>query len=463
VDAARRIIDGGRSLAVRQAAGIALGLVNLLVLVRLLGPGDYGVFAGALAIFAFVHAVTQLGLNVYLIRRASEPDEDEYHAAFSLYVAIGGAVAVLGLAGGALAERWTGIAGFGAVLAAMLAASPLALAALVPQARLERKLDYRPVARIDVLVQAVTIAVAAPLAALGFGAWAPVAGFLAGHALGAALYFRAARYRPRLVFRAAAIRPMVGYGAGFSSVGLLWQLRLLVNPLVVGRFAGAEAMGVVALTTRLVEILGFMQTAAWRLSLPVFGQLQHDPSATLRRMKQAMVGQALLVGLPLAAFGLVGPAIVPLLLGSAWGGVLAVFPFLAFAVLAGSVFGPAAAVLQVRGDHAEVAASAAAQVAILAGASLLLVPAHGALGYAWSVLLTVPASGLLAWGIRRRFGVWAVGPSLVFALGVGALLFWREAGWLALAGLAAALSVREARAESIDLVRVLRARLSPSP
>jgi PST family polysaccharide transporter len=460
MDLARRIIDGAHQLAVRQAAGIALGFVNLLVLTRLIGPAEYGLYAGSLGIFAFAMAVTQLGLNTYLIRRADDPPEAEYHQAFSLYLAIGAAVVAVGLAAAAATERWTGIAGFGAVLAVMLAAMPVALVTLVPQARLERRLDYRRVARIDVLVQAVTIAVAAPLAALGGGAWAAVTGWLVGQALAAVLYFAAARYRPRLLFRAAVARPMLGYGMGYSGAGLFAQLRLLVNPLLVGRFAGAEAVGIVALTTRLVQILGFMQPAGWRLSLAVFGQLQHDAAATLRRMKQAMVAQVILVGVPLLAFAVLGPTIVPLVFGGAWLGVPQIFPFLALGFLAGTVFGPPAAVLQARGFHRELAAAAAANVAVVLVASFLLVPQHGALGYAWSALLAAPASALVALGIRRRLGVWAVGPSLVFALGIGTLLFWREAGWFVLLGLAVALSVREARQASIDLVRIVRTQLS---
>jgi PST family polysaccharide transporter len=468
MDLGRRIISGASQLAVRQAAGIALSFVNLLVLTRLIGPANYGVFAGSLGIFAFALTASQLGLNVYLIRRAEEPPADEYHQAFTLYLAIGVAIALAGFAGAALAERWTGIAGFGAVLAVMLAAMPVALVTLVPQARLERALDYRRVARTDLLVQATTIAVAAPLAWLGAGAWAPVSGWLAGQALGATLYFTAARYRPRLVLSKAIVRRMLGYGVAFSGTGLLWQLRLLVNPLVVGRFAGAEAMGIVALATRLVEILGLMHNAAWRLGIPVFGRLQHDPDATLRRMKQAMIAQAILVGAPLLAFGIVGPAVVPLLFGGAWLGVPAIFPFLAFTLLVGTVFAPAAAVLQVRGHHRAVAAAGVAHIVVLFGASLMLVPRYGALGYAWSVLLTLPTCAIVAVALRNRLGVWAVGPSLVFALGLGALLFWHELGWFVLLGLAAALSVREARGEALDLVRTLRTqlgwrRVSPTP
>jgi PST family polysaccharide transporter len=460
VDFARRVIDGSRQLAVRQAAGIALGFLNLLVLTRLIGPAHYGVFAGSLGIFAFVLAVTHIGLNVYLIRRPEPPPDEQYHQAFTLYLAIGAVVALLGFAGAPLAERWTAVAGFGPVLAAMLAMMPLALSVLVPQARLERALDYGKIARIDVFVQVTTIAVAAPLAALGYGVWAPVAGWIVGQITGATLYFVVTRYRPRLLLRSELVRPMVAYGIGFSTPGLIGQLRLLINPLIVGRFAGAEAVGIVALTVRLIEMLGFMQSAGWRLAIAVFGNLQNDPVATLRRMKQAMLAQAALVGLPLLAFSVVGPVVVHLVFGERWAGVLEIFPFLAFMYLVGTVFGPPMVLLQVRGFNREIIAVTIVSVAALFAANFVLVPAYGLVGYAWSEFAGIAAWLILPIAFRKRLGVWAVGPALCFALGIGALLFWREIGWFALLGSAAALSVRGARKELIDLARILRTRLS---
>ena len=337
---------------------------------------------------------------------------------------------------------------------------PLALSQLVPQAKLERSLDYGRIARIDIVVQATGIAVAAPLAILGYGAWAPVAGWALGQALGAVLYFAVAQYRPRVLFSLPLIRPIVAYGLGFSGPGLIGQLRLLINPLIVGRLAGAEAVGIVALTVRLVEMLGFMQSAGWRLAIAVFGKLQDDPVSTLRRMKQAMFAQTVLVGLPLVAFTVVGPVVVPLLFGERWGGVLQIFPFLAFVYLANTAFVPPVAVLQVRGFQREIAASAIVHVVVLIALNVLLIPGHGLLGYAWSELAAIPSWAILAIGLRKRLGIWAVGPALCFALGLATMLFWRELGWFALLGIAVALAFRETRDESIGLIRILRTRLS---
>jgi PST family polysaccharide transporter len=64
--------------------------------------------------------------------------------------------------------------------------------------------------------------------------------------------------RPRLCWKPSLIREMLAYGLSLSFAGWLWQLRSLVNPVIVGRFAGAEAVGFVALAIRLVEMLALL-------------------------------------------------------------------------------------------------------------------------------------------------------------------------------------------------------------
>jgi O-antigen/teichoic acid export membrane protein len=176
-------------------------------------------------------------------------------------------------------------------------------------------------------------------------------------------------------------------------------------------------------------------------------------------MKQAMLAQAALVGLPLVAFSVVGTVIVRLLFGERWAGVLEIFPFLAFVYLAGTVFGPPMALLQVRGLNRELIAVTVVAVAMVFASNFVLVPQHGILGYAWSEFAGLVTCLVLPFAFRRRLGVWAVGPALCFALGIGATLFWREIGWFAVLGLAVALSVREVREELIDLLRILRTRV----
>ena len=75
------------------------------------------------------------------------------------------------------------------------------------------------------------------------------------------------------------MREMVGYGVNYSGAYWIWQLRDIVNPVIVGKFAGPGAVAFVALTVRLVDALSFLKGVGWRVSLSVLGRMQKEPAA----------------------------------------------------------------------------------------------------------------------------------------------------------------------------------------
>src|SRR3989475_10700654 len=60
---------------------------------------------------------------------------------------------------------------------------------------------------------------------------------------------------------------MLSFGIGFTSSMRVWQLRTLVNPLLVGRFASADGVAFVALAVRIAEALGTLRLAAGRMGV----------------------------------------------------------------------------------------------------------------------------------------------------------------------------------------------------
>jgi PST family polysaccharide transporter len=198
---------------------------------------------------------------------------------------------------------------------------------------------------------------------------------------------------------------MVGYGLGYSVSEWAWQLRVLVNPLVVGRYAGAEAVGYVALALRLVEQLSHVVLAAsWRLSVAVFARLQGDRARLIRAVTEGMSLQVMAVGPLLAGFGLVAPWIIPLLFGSQWLPVLEVYPFIAISYLSMVVFILPSSTLHVLQRNWEVAVFNLVHVGFFAGAALLLVPQLGFGGYGWAEVAALPSYILLAVWSRIRIG-----------------------------------------------------------
>src|SRR5215213_8113848 len=249
-------VRGGVSLVVRQGLGIFVSTVGLILLTRALGPEAYGLWAATLGIYSYISGLSRWGVDVYLIRRKEEPQPQDYNQAFSLLLLVSLVTTGLAILALPLLDGWVRLEGFGSIALALFVGLPVAVLPLVPSAQLERTLDYRKIALVVLSGQTATYIVALPLAYQGLGSWAPVGGLWASQLLTLSLLYWISGYRPRFYWESARVRSMIGYSLGFSASEWLWNLGNLVNPLVVGRYAGAEAVGQVALALRLVEQVG---------------------------------------------------------------------------------------------------------------------------------------------------------------------------------------------------------------
>jgi O-antigen/teichoic acid export membrane protein len=424
-----QVLRGGMYLTLRQVVMVPLGLGGILLLAWAIGPEDYGVYAAALATLYYLESVAHGGIGVYLVRRQGEDDARLYDQAFTLLLLLGTAAALVGLAVLPAAARWTNVAGLSAVALALLPGLPLRLPFSVHQARLERALDYRRLATIDIVGQLGFCGASLALAFGGLGVWAPVIGWWLSTALALVLLHRAAGYRPRLAWSTTAARSMLGYGVGYSVSTWIWQARVLVNPLVVGPYAGAAAVGYIALAIRLVEALGFAKTAGYRLSMPVVARVQESRARVLSVVTAGMRLQVLLVGPLLVVVAWLGPWLVQTPLAHQWAPVMDVYPLIALGILANAMFNLHSCVLYVLERNWEVGAFHAAHIALFAGSALALVPRFGPVGYGLAELAAIAGYGVIHAAFARRVGrpdYWQAAP---WAAAFGVALFAHQLGW----------------------------------
>ena len=78
------IIRGAGHLMLRQVLGVLLSLAGVTLLARWVGPGPYGTYAAAYALFVYVAAVTQSGISTYLVRLERDVTAADYDYAFTL-------------------------------------------------------------------------------------------------------------------------------------------------------------------------------------------------------------------------------------------------------------------------------------------------------------------------------------------------------------------------------------------
>ncbi len=384
-------IRGGAYFAARYGLGVIVSLGNMLVMTRWIGPHNYGLFVTAIGLAAFLSTLARAGLDTYLVRRETAPEKRTYDVASTVICCTSIGVTLAGAALAPLLVRWYGSREFVWPYLALLFTVPLTGLTGVPMAKLERELDFRRVAGIELGGQVVGLMLAITLAWSGGGVWAPVGGQIAWQIFVLVAAFLSAGLQPQPCLDVRQAREMLSFGIGITASQRTWQLRTLVNPLLVGRFAGAEGVAFVALAIRIAEALGTFRLAAGRMAVAALARLQARPEKLRAALERAVYLQVMALGPLLCAFALLGQFVVKHVIGVRWMPSLAVFPFVAAGVLVNSVYNLQASALFVTGQQWTVMRSYAVHVALLGIGTWWLLPRFGIVGYGWAELLACAA------------------------------------------------------------------------
>ena len=382
-----QILAGGVYLVARQIGVLVLGVAGAVALTHLIGPSDYGLYAGSLAIVVSMLTLARFGSDVFLTRRLDPPSKELYDEVFTILLGLG---VLLGAGGAAVASvvipRLTN-PGFVEPTEVLLLVLPVTILSVPAIAALERELDYRAVALIEVGGYAVFTTVAVALAVAGLGVWAPVAAYASWQSAVLVSSYALARYSPRLRLTRAGLRELGGYGAGYTVAEWTWVIRDLANPFVVGRFLGPRAVGYVSVALLIVRSLEFAKNVMYRVSLVALGRIQRDRARLARAVEEATVLQVVVTGPFLVGFAVLAPWLVPWVFGERWSSILKVFSFVALASIVNSVFNIQSSLLHVVARNRDVTYFHLVMIAVFFSSASLLVPRHGLVGYGLSELV----------------------------------------------------------------------------
>ncbi len=392
------VMRGGRLLAMRQVAGMVLSLVGMLFLTRLIGPMAYGTYAAAFGIVFFLQTMSEYSLDVYLVRYPGELPADVSHQVFTFLVGSGLAMTGASLLGLLVAGYFIDVAVAAPVFVALVAGLTIVNLQQVPLSLLERELNYNSIGLIEIVGQLGFFAVALAVAVVHPTAWAPVFGWLAQQIVLLVGYWSRAGYRPRMVWQPGIIRPMLAFGSAAISSTFMGSFRSLANPVLVGGFVGATAVGYVALALRLLEQASFMRTIAYRLSIAVVSKVIDDANRLRRVLTLGSEMQLAAVAIPVTALSLAGGTFIPIFFGPDWRPVAEIIPILVPVYLATAAFILQYSVLIAQTRPWDLTLSVGANAALIWGAGLLLIPRFGIYGYAASELI-----GTASWLLTDYF------------------------------------------------------------
>lgn len=315
----------GRKVAVGAAFMITgrlvirlLSVINLLILARLLPPGEFGIVVLASVAFAILETLTAMNYFLALARRPSI-DRDVYDSAWTMNIL---RCLVLGAAVAATADVQAGLLGderVGPILLVVAAGVVLDGLHSIGLIRLQRELRYDVMFRFQVVSRVVAFVVTLVLAFWLQNYWCLVLGNIAAKFVTIPYSYWLAPDRPRFSLRHAG--ELLHFSKWMLAVNACQAIEAQAANLSLGRLAGVQALGMWSVSYQLAA------TPVTELAVPVRGpiyagyaQIQHDRVALQRHF---LTGFGLLgaVIVPLSVgIALVAPQLETLALGPAWAG-----------------------------------------------------------------------------------------------------------------------------------------------
>jgi O-antigen/teichoic acid export membrane protein len=335
-----RVARGGAWIFALRMGVQFFNVLRLVILARLLVPGDFGLMGIALLGLATLQTFSEPGFRAALVQR-KEGAERYLDTAWTISLLRGTLLcAILVAAAPAVAAFFEAPAATGIVRAIGIS---LLLQGFTNSAILyfQKELEFNKQFVYFLSGTLVDFVVAVVAALLLRNAWALVLGVLAGDAVRLVMSFVVARYRPRLELDWRKARELWGYGRWITAVGILVFLSTQGDNAVVGKMLGAVALGFYQLAYRIstmpaTEFSGLIATVAF----PAFSKVQ-DNMPLLRRSYRQLLQFTALLSFPAAAgiFAL-APEFTLLVLGEQWMPMVPAMRILAVTGLCRSISGP---------------------------------------------------------------------------------------------------------------------------
>lgn len=398
----RKAASGVLFVGLRSFAVRGLGLAGSLVLARLLVPEDFGVLAFGQTLITFGSFFADAGIAAGIIRRKQAATRLELQTVLGFQLL----VACLLAAGVAVVAVPMGRSG---QVAALMAASVIIVTYRVPASLvLERRLDYRAMASVEVLESVVFVAWSIIAVALGAGVWGVATAHFARAAVGTVLMVRRSPVRVlRPQLKLGILKELLGYGLVVQAGGLVNLVREQGINLTTVALSGLPALGLYSLADRIMQLPWLVFASILRVTFPAMARLVSagvDPRADLERGLKLLVVAA---GSLLALVAATAPIMVPVLFGEKWTDAAQALPLIALALLvAGPIIAVGNGYLYAVGDAKKILIANGAHFAAWAAVAVPLLPDYGVAAIGAGLLAGFTVEGLLlARAVRLRCGV----------------------------------------------------------
>jgi len=277
-DLKERTVRGGLANLFCQAANFAIRIVSLMAMSRLLDPKDFGLVAMVTAITGVFGLFTTFGLSSATVQRATITDE-QVSTLFWINILLGAILALLCLVTAPFLVAFYHEPRLLWVTVALSSGFLINAAGVQHSALLQREIRFAAMSVIEIVASLISTTVAIAMAFAGLGYWALVGSAIAQPAVSTIGKWLAVSWVPGRPHSKVGIRSMIGFGGTITLNGLVVYIAYNLQNVLLGRFCGANALGLYGRADSFINIpTQTLNMAIGSVAFSALSRLQDNPA-----------------------------------------------------------------------------------------------------------------------------------------------------------------------------------------
>ncbi|AYC18276.1 Teichuronic acid biosynthesis protein TuaB [Dickeya dianthicola] len=314
------LLSNTKWVALSQGFKVAVQLLNIVVLARLIPPGEYGLMAMALVVTNFAILVRDLGTAAAIIQR-QDLEEKTINAIFWLNVAMGLVIAVTVIASSPVISYLFHESRLIFILCLLSISFPLASTSSAHLALLEKRSRFREIAFIEISSSATAVTIAIVLAYMNWGVYSLVMQSIIMALMSTIQLWLKSDWRPttKKIFDWHEIKNLLGFSGNLTLFNFINYFSRNADSMIIGHYLSSAVLGAYSLAYRIMLFpVQNMTFVASRALFPIFSEHQKD-NEKLRESYYSTLQFILLIVLPLmTGLAVLSEPFVNLVFGEKW-------------------------------------------------------------------------------------------------------------------------------------------------
>lgn len=308
-------------------------MVVLIALARLLDPTTFGIVSAALVVITFTGILSTLGIGPSIIQR-KDLTKEHIQTGYTTTLILNGLLATVVFMSSSIFAAFFRMEELEIVLQVLSLLFIIKSFGIVAEHLIQKKLKFKLYSIINATSYIVYGGVGVTLAFNDLGVWALVIARISQELFKTMLFIVKMPHSKKLKIGYKEFKELYYYGSGVSTATIFNQIATEGDNIIVGRFLGAEALGLYSRAYQLMVMPAILFGQVMdKVLFPALSKIQNERERIIKWYTIAISIIAILI-LPISMlFVLLAEEIVLLLFGSQWLGVILPLQILSIGLL----------------------------------------------------------------------------------------------------------------------------------